>query len=80
MTTVHTAEYAPLQFSIPFTIFPLLFSLPPGRSSDRGSRSRLFAPLPFTVLASQFYREKISAISSLVDSRRIAVWNLEKKN
>ena len=31
-------------FSIPFIIFALLFSLPPSRNSDPGSRSRLFSP------------------------------------
>ena len=31
-------------FSIPFTSFALLFSLPPSRNSDPGSHSRLFSP------------------------------------
>ena len=35
--------------------------------------SRLFSPLPTTVRALHFYREKISALSSLVDSRRIVL-------
>ena len=49
------------------------FSLPAinSRNSDPGSLSRLFPPLPATVRALHFYREKISAISSLDDSRRI---------
>ena len=41
---------------------PSFFSLPPSRSSDPGSHSRLFFPLPTTVRALQFYREKISAL------------------
>ena len=59
-------------FPIPFIIFALLFSLPPSRSLDPGSRSRLFSPLPITVRALHCYREKISALSPLVDSSRIA--------
>ena len=47
------------------------YSLPPSRNSDPGSHSRLFSPLPTTVRALHFYREKISALSSLVDSRRL---------
>ena len=35
------------------------------------SHSRLFSPRPTTVRALHFYREKTSAISSLVGSRRI---------
>ena len=58
-------------FSIPFIIFALLFSLPPSRNSDPGSHSSLFPPLPTTVRALHCCREKISALSSLVDSRRI---------
>ena len=56
---------------IPFTIFALLFSLPPSRNSDPGSRSKLF-PLPTAVCAFHFYRDKAPAVCSLVDSRRIA--------
>ena len=43
------------------------------RNSDPGSHtgSRLFSPLPARVRALHFYRDKISALSSLVDSRRI---------
>ena len=48
-----------------------LFSLPPSHNSDPGSHSRLSSRLPTTVCALQFYREKISALSSL-DSRLIA--------
>ena len=57
-------------FSIPFIIFALLFSLPPGRNSDPGGSS---PPLPTAVRALHFYREKISALPSLVDSRRIVL-------
>ena len=60
-----------LFFPHSFTIFALLSSLPPSRSSDPGSHSRLFFPLPTRVRALHFYRENISALSSLVDSRRI---------
>ena len=58
-------------FSIPLITFALLFSLPPSRNSDPGSHSRLFSPPHTTVRALLFDREKISALSSLVDSRRI---------
>ena len=58
---------------IPFIVFAPLFSLPSinSRNSDPGSHSRLFSPLPTTVRALHFYREKTSALSFLVDSRRI---------
>ena len=61
-------------FSIPLIVFALLFSLPPINSRDSGPRSRnsrLFSPLPTTVRALHFFREYNSALSSLVDSRRI---------
>ena len=63
-----------------FLIHPIYYrclsflSLPPtcsSRASDPGSHSRLFFPLPSTVRALHFYRHKIGALSSLVDSRRI---------
>ena len=57
-------------FPIPFVIFALIFSLRPSRKSDPGSHSRL---LSTTVRAMHFFREKISALSSFVDSRRIIV-------
>ena len=64
-------------FFLPF-FFPILFiyvrsclSPPSSRNADPGSHSRLFSPLPTTVRALHFYREKSSALSSLVDSRRI---------
>ena len=47
------------------------FSLPPSRNSDPGSHSRLFSPLPSTVCALLCSREKISALSSLVDSQHL---------
>ena len=43
-THVHTRDILNFFFPIPFTIFALLFSLPPGRNSDLGSHSRLFSP------------------------------------
>ena len=58
-------------FFFPSHLFALLFSLPPSRDSDPGSRrSRLFSPLsarlvPFISIA----REKSFSLSSLVDSR-----------
>ena len=67
---VETLYYVYL-FPIPFITFALLFSLPPSRNSDPGSHSRVFSPLPTTVRASHFYREKTSALSSLVDSLRV---------
>ena len=45
-------------------------SLSPSRNPDAGSHS---TPLPTTVRALLFHREKISAISSLVDSGRIVL-------
>ena len=60
--------------SIPFILFAFLFFLPRRRNSDHPfivSHSGLFAPLPATVRALHFYREKDSALSSLVDSRLI---------
>ena len=58
-------------FPIPFILLALLLSLPLSRDSDPGSYGRLF-PLLTTVRALHFYREKIAALSSLVDSRRTA--------
>ena len=57
--------------SVPFIIFALLVLLPPGRNSDPGSHSRLFSPLSTAVHALHVYREKRSAIASLVYSRQI---------
>ena len=48
---------------------PFFLSRPSKRNSDLGSHSRPFSPLR-TVRALHFYREKISALTSLVDSRR----------
>ena len=59
-------------FSIPLISFALSFSLPPSRNSDPGGHiAGSSPPLPATVRALQFYREKISTLFSLVDSRRI---------
>ena len=58
------------EIDLPLIIFALLFSLPPSRNSDPGAHSRLFSPFPTKVRAVHFRREKISALSSLVDSRR----------
>ena len=55
----------------PLTIFALRLSLRPSSNSDPGSHSRRSSPLPTTVRALFFYRDKNSALSSLVDSRRI---------
>ena len=59
-------------FATTLIMFALLFPLPLTRNSNPGSHSRLFFPSPLrTVRALHFYREKISALSPLVDSRRI---------
>ena len=56
-------------FSIPFIISALHVLLPLSRNSDQGShKARLFST---TVRALYFYREKDSALSTLVHSRRI---------
>ena len=53
-------------------MFALPFSLHPSRNSDPGSHGAGSSPpLPTTVRALHFYRDKISANSSLVGSRRI---------
>ena len=74
MLTQHTRHlvltyYIFFSFSpaIPFIFSTLRFPLTPSRNSDPGSHSRLFSPL-----FSYLYREKTSALSCLVDSRRIA--------
>ena len=52
---------------------PFLLLLPPSRISDPGSHNRLF-PLPTTAcVPCIFFYEKGSALSFLVDSRRIAM-------
>ena len=58
-------------FSIPFIIFALLFS--PSVTQIRGHIEGSSPPLPTTVHTLHFYRDKISALSSLVDSRRIVL-------
>ena len=46
---------------------PLLFSLPPSRSSDPGHIAGSSLPLATTVRALHLYRENIRALSPLVD-------------
>ena len=59
-------------FPISFIIFALLFYLPPSRTSDLGSHSRLFCPPTHYGSCLAFLsREDFSA--SLVDSRRIVL-------
>ena len=64
--------YFSLFFPIPFIFFALLFSLLVV-TLIRGHIAGSFPPLPTTVRALHFYREKISALCSLVDSRRIKI-------
>ena len=56
---------------------PFFFSLPPiiliVVTQIRGHIAGSSLPLPITVRALHSYREKISALSSLVDSRRIVL-------
>ena len=60
-------------FSIPCIVLPFC-SLPPSRNSDPGSHSRLFSPpTHYGSCLAFFFREKILAFSSLVDSRRIVL-------
>ena len=60
-----------------FIFFPIYylrpsFSLPPSRNSDPVSHSRLFSPpSPLRFVPCIFYLDSISALSSLVDLRRI---------
>ena len=78
---IYSGVYLLNFFPIPFIIFALLFSLPPSRNSDPGSHSRVFSPpTPLRFVPCIFYREKISALSSLVDSRRCIVVILQKKS
>ena len=58
-------------FVILFIIFALLVLLHLSPNSDPGSHSTLFSPLHITAIALNFYREKDSELSPLVDSRRI---------
>ena len=60
-------------FFVPFIFFALLFSHPPCRNSDPSSYRRLSSSLPTAVRALHFYRDNISALSSLVDSRLIVL-------
>ena len=81
-TLIHNqAPFFSFSFSIPFLMFALLFSLcllvVYGITQLRGhisvSSTVLLPPLPITVRALHFYREKISALSSVVDSHRIGL-------
>ena len=65
---------------LPFFFHPICYprstlALPPSSNSDPGSHSRSSSPLPTTVRAFIFYREKSLEFSSLVDSRPIAHGN-----
>ena len=61
-------------FSLLFSVTIIIFAhlvLRPSRNSDLGSRGRPFSSLPATLRALHLYHDKTSALSSLVDSRRI---------
>lgn len=60
-----------LHFFILFFVFALLLLLPPSCHPDPRSLNRLFSPLRIAVRTLHLYREKSSAISSLVGLRRI---------
>ena len=66
------ANSALMFYFIIYIAFALLFCsllLPPSRKSDPVSHSKLSYPLPTTVRAFHFYRDKGSARSALVDPR-----------
>ena len=58
-----------------FIFHPIYYLFSPSytrsRNSDPGPHGTLFSPLPNTAHALHFYRQKILAVSSLVNSRRI---------
>ena len=56
---------------LPFIIFALLSPSHYSRNSDPRSQSRRCSPLHTVVRSLHFYRDKTSALSSLVESRRI---------
>ena len=58
-------------FFIQFIIPAILTALPPSSNSDPGPHNGPSSPLPTTVRALIFYREKNSAFSFHVESRRI---------
>ena len=65
--------------SIPFILFGLLFVSPSSynsRSSDQGHIAGSSPPSPLRFIALHLYREKISALPSLADSRRIDATNV----
>ena len=68
------SEFCSHCFSIQLIVFALLVLLPPSSSNlypGSHTNSRLFSLLLTTVHALHFYRETDSALSSLLDSRRI---------
>ena len=64
-------------FFFPHPVYYLRLSIPylvsPSRNSDPGPHCRLFSPPTHDGSCLAFFREKISALSSLVDSHRIVV-------
>ena len=70
-----TSKHVPVCIGlvIPFIIFALSILSPLVVTQIRGHIAGSSPPLPTTVRALHFYREKISALSSLVDSRRIVL-------
>ena len=64
-------SFSPLYFPIPFIIFALLVLLPPSGNLVPGPHRRLLSPRATTVRALHLYREKGSALPSLVNSRLI---------
>ena len=73
----HTIKSLIFSFIFPSHLLRVLsspfYSLPPSRDSDPGSHSRLFSLPTHYGSCLEFHREKISALSSLVDSRRIVL-------
>ena len=73
---INMAEYYNIMylFFIPFILFALLFSLfLQVVTQIRGHTAGSSPPLPTTVRALHFHHDEISAVSSLVDSRRIVL-------
>ena len=58
-------------------------ALPPSSSSDPGSHSGPYSPFPSSLRFTNafiFYRENMSALSSLVDSRRIVLTHAARRS
>ena len=82
-TSSHGADLFSFSFSFSFFFHPIYYLRPSilspsyfnSRNSDPGSHtSRLFSPpTHYDSCLAYFYREKISALASLVDSRRIVL-------